>query len=484
MFKINIKIKNKHFFLYIFPMISIILFLSACGQTNSIQNEVIHKPKDYDISMYFSDVTIGQFKELFEAYKQYSGKVIKIINTGKNEKISDYMESSSPPDVFSIVNFDELEEQKNSGNILDFINITDASAKDVTQNIPEKLKIGLNEINSCGIPLSVESCGLVTNSKIISKIFGESITKNILNDLKSCSFEDFSDFVYKIDEYTKNRSSNTLYLNDKKYKILADATGSGNLVCTFSISSQAPYMNILNHAIAAEFSTGSDFREVNNLESYSNLFKIFMKSIDLITSHTITGRGTSLIDDDINSESQAIRQFVQGQSLFLVAQDSVFEKIAKLDPECANNLILLPFKMPLSASDITSINLTPKKLNSSITISCPIYLAINAKSNDLKTSQDFIAWIKNSPHAQRILTENLNFLPYDINSVNSQENILKTSTINNLNTNNYIPNICTAAPISWQNIITTKLQEFLKKSSWNDETYDEFAGFCVTSWGN
>ncbi|BED91945.1 MAG: ABC transporter substrate-binding protein [Candidatus Improbicoccus pseudotrichonymphae] len=462
--------------LSLLTMITLSFFLINHKSESIPKTEKINKEKDYDILIYSSKFPDDNFKDLFEKYKSYSGNVVGLIK-GKedNSDLENYINSENSPDIFSITNFNELKKQKSLGNIFDFINSSHQSFKEVTEKIPDKLKLGVDEINNCGIPLTIEGFGLILNTKVLSKIFGNSAYKSVINDLKTCDFNNFLNFVKEIRRYINKENVKDLKINGNTYKLNDDFS----LSCVFSMPTGTNYILMLNSALALKFNSFAETQKAKSLNSCFDVLKSFCESIDCVAQNTIFGKDTFLNDSKVNSESKNLNKFANDQSLFYIGSDSVYEKIQILNPAMSKNLIHIPYKIDANENEIVR-----KNFKSSITIFCPIYLAINSKSKKLNIAQDFLSWLKMSPVARELMTSKLKFVQYDSEETNLIENPLSISTLNYLKSDNYLPFISRTFPENWKNNVENKIKTYLKIKNWESSFPKDFASFCLNEFIN
>ena len=79
--------------------------------------------------------------------------------------------------------FDELKVQRQYGNIFDFCNASEKTFREIVEKIPDSLRLKVNEINNCGIPLTLQGFGFAVDQGLLASIFGEEAYKNLINDL-------------------------------------------------------------------------------------------------------------------------------------------------------------------------------------------------------------------------------------------------------------------------------------------------------------
>jgi ABC-type glycerol-3-phosphate transport system substrate-binding protein len=432
-----------------------------------------------------SDEFVSNFSLLENEYRNNSGIIIKCVGSAYDNvnNLESYMGSKDPPDIFTIENFDELTQRYQAGDIMDFINASEEDFREITEGIPESLRLGLNDINNCGVPLTYRGFGFVFNPKTIGALFGESRMQSVINDLKKCNFEDFKSFVDSVSSYIEN-GDGSVSINKSNYPFLTNKTAlASNLSSVFLMSAETSYETLMNPALACHFVSASDLKNSQTISNATKSISKFMEMLDMISSKTLLGRGVSFADPEINSQSQALKNFVSGQALFLVADDTVFQGIKKLNPEFSEHLMFLPLKTRVDDEIVFANGIDLGKINSHLTVFCPYYIAINAKTEHSKMAQDFIIWLFTSPVAQKILIENLKFVPYNCNDISSIENSLSRSVMQYVSTSSTLPAIFTGVEEAWKTVINQRILKFyLAKNVWDSEDYKNFANFCARKW--
>ncbi|MDR1240751.1 MAG: hypothetical protein LBK29_02625 [Oscillospiraceae bacterium] len=477
--------KNKYLvFILLLPLFFSSLFFCGCKKNEEQDLGVAPEVSaDYDILVYGTEPTFNEpFKKMVEKYRDALGVVVKH-ESSSEIGLDSRMKSSNPPDIFLIKTMDELEVQKNLGNVLDFLNASENTFKSMCSKIPENLKLGLSEINSCGIPLTTRGFGFVVDPKMIAAIFGEGKYKSVINDLNICSYEEFEEFVKSISKFIEGGKPNPANLRGKSYIFSGIKNGlSSSLESVFAFSAEISVLKAMNSALAASFESASEFACSQEMEKFKIPAENFMQAFDLVSENTRLGRGMSLTDREINSQKQASKQFAAGEAFFLLADDLSFNYIKVYNPEIASRVNYIPFKIPIKQKSIKT-NLNENKINSNLTVFCPYYLVINANSEKLKFSQDFLTWLKTSPIAEKCLVEDFEFAPYDSRDVSIISNKLSRSALSFLSSNKIIPPVFWGSPQSWEEKIIKQIDEkYLSKSDWSENDYDVFSNFCLEKW--
>ena len=448
---------------FICAIASIILVINFKRKTKS-EDYVSTPVGNYDILIYNTEPSFNSvFNKIADEYGNSSGISVAFVN-----KTSDVMENfgNESPDIFMIKRFDELKVQRQYENVFDFYNASEKTFREIAEKIPDNLRLKLNDINNCGIPLTLRGFGFAVDQGLLSSIFGEEACKNILNDLTRCSFDDFKKFV-------ENIKSTSVTLNGNEYKVNQEAIKNLDSVFLFPIDTSFP--KLFNNLLVESFSGISNIMLSNDSSNMIGKVEKWMQMIDLITSHSKPSRGSTFISMKENSKSEAIKKFANGKSLFLIAEDGDYEEIKSQNADIAKNLVFIPIKAPFASNNT----------NSKITVYCPYYFVINSKSEKLKIAQDFLTWLISSPTAQKYLIQDLNFVLYNTIDSGTIANSLGRSSFNYFQCDSVIEPIFQVTKTSWMNNVTQFLtKKYLSSRQWNERYYKTFEDYCIKKWND
>ena len=449
---------------FVCAVISIILVVHFKRKAKSDDDYVVPPVGNYDILIYNTEPSFSSvFNKISDEYANSSG-----ISVAFSNKNSDVLENfgAEAPDIFMVKRFDEIQVQRQYENIFDFHNASEKTFREIVEQIPDNLRLKLNDINNCGVPLTLRGFGLAVDQGLLSSIFGDEACKSIINDLTMCSFDDFKKFV-------ENIKSSYIVLNGNEYKINQEA--AKNLESVFLFPIDTPFPKLFNNLLVESFSNMSNMMLSSDAVSMNGKIEKWMQMIDLITSHSKPSRGSTFISMKENSKSEAIKKFVKRKSLFLIAEDSDYEEIKSQDSDVAQNLVFIPLKAPFESNNI----------NSRITAYCPYYFVINSKSEKLKIAQDFLTWLISSPSAQKYLIQDLKFILYNTIDSGTIENSLGRSTLNYFQCDSILEPIFQITKTSWMNNISQFLtKKYLSSRQWNDRYYKSFEDYCIKKWDN
>ena len=458
-------------FIILFVIFSVIcaLFVIRLKKKSTVEEPKIVQNDSYDFLIYNTEPELQEnLEKLVDEYRNISG-IVPAVSLKESEMLYDFNSENAPPDIFMVKNFDEMKVQTQYGNILDFMNASEKTFQEVVKNIPHVLQAQVNEINNCGIPLSVSGAGFAVNQKLLATIFGEEAYKNIINDLITCSYEDFVNFV-------KNIKLSSVNLNNKNYNI--HQTAVKNLEAVFSFHMESPLSKMFNNVFALSFESPSELSGAVNLSNMSGKFANWLHMLDLISSNSTIKRGNDFVSLEKNSKSKAIKEFCEGKTLFLIASDKDYYDIKSCNSEVASHLTFIPFKFPCEKNE-------NKDLNTNLTVFCPYYFMINAKSSKSKMAQDFLTWVISSPIARKLLLEEANCAFYDSRDPGTIENMLSRASVNYLQSENAIMPVFQGIKKTWLNLISQQLiKKYFNTNIWSKLYYDNFENFCIKKWGN
>ena len=483
--------------------LSFCVFLTGCGKNEEIKNASSQKERNYDIFVYNSDGNIGEsFRKMCDDYTSRSGITIRTVTPSDEENTFDnlqnYLSSNNPPTVFSVSSIYELNKLKENSQIWDFNNATEESFKEIVNAIPTELKLSSNTVDNFGIPYTVEGYGFLVDQKMISSLFGGNHYRKALYDLKNCSYDEFYEFVQAVSSYISTGGAYEFTLNGNTYSFVPEKGElSKNLNGIFSFpagTSKYSGNYIINPALASIFNSAAEanIADDSKMESLSGALIKFAESLDFITSNIsvingATGRGTDAVSSTQNSTSQAMKNFINGKSLFLLANSNDYKNISVFNSLIAKRCTFIPIKIPFNeniegtntATDIS------KKINRGLTVYAPRYYCINAKASDeeRKKAQGFLTWIQTSDLAQKYVISDFSFAPYNVEDISVVDNPLSRAVLEYIQDKKMLSAVYQGAPNSWcENIGRYLTERYLVKSDWSHETYQEIADYGVDKW--
>ena len=106
--------------------------------------------KDYDICIYNARYNVSEtFQKLVDEYYSENGVKIKVISPSKKddsfEKLNSQLNSYEYPTIYSITSFKELSNLQHDGFAWNFNDSNIDNFKELTQNIPNDMRLSLND---------------------------------------------------------------------------------------------------------------------------------------------------------------------------------------------------------------------------------------------------------------------------------------------------------------------------------------------------
>lgn len=478
------------------------LAMCGCGKKDDSDDKLGNAAKkDYDIFIYNTNTNIGSaFRAMCDEYTAKTGVIIRTVTPTDDantfDNLKDYLAGEYPPDIFTVSNMQDLKILKENSQVWDFNNATEETFKEAVNKIPENLRLSSNTTDNFGVPYNVEGFGMLVDPKMISSLFGGDKYRLVLNDLKECSYEEFSEFVNALNLYIDSESITEFTLNNNSYTFVTNRGDlSKNLNGVFTFPAGIPKYTgnyLLNIPLSAIFSTAAAANISNELQ-VNNFKDIFMKFTDTVEmmSASMSGpsgplfKGKDFISNSQNSISQSMKNFVNGKALFLVASTEDYNNLSMFDLSVAKRSVFIPIKMPIMRESVSSSAEIAKNLNKSITAYVPNYYCINANSSSeaKKAAQDFLTWVQTSEAAKRYIISEFEFTPYDAKEGGTIDNAFARSLIEYMAEGKILPPVFQGTPGGWSNMSAKYIiEQFYTKTDWSYEDHEKIASYLMLKW--
>lgn len=478
------------------------LGMSGCKKKEDPNNNLgsVAK-KDYDIFIYNSNGKIGSdFRKMCDEYTAKTGIIIRTVTPSDEENnfdnLKDYLASEYPPDIFTVSNMEDLKVLKENSQVWDFNNATEETFKEAIKSIPENLRLSSNTTDNFGVPYNIEGFGMLVDPKMIASLFGGDKYRLVLNDLKECSYEEFSAFVDALNLYIDSEALSEFTLNNNSYTFVSNrGEMSKNLNGVFTFpAGVAKYTGtyLMNVPLASIFYSAADANISNELQ-VNNFKDIFMKfsealgnmTLSMSGSNGLLGRGSELVSSTQNSVSQSMKNFVNGKALFMIASTEDYNSLSVFDSSVAKRSVFIPIKMPILRENVSSSAAVAKNLNKSITAYVPNYYCINANSSAeaKKAAQDFLTWVQTSELAKKYIISEFELTPYDTKEADAIDNAFSRSLIEYMAEGRVLPPVCQGAPNGWCDLAGRYIiEQYFTKASWSYEDMEKIAGYLMLKW--
>ncbi len=495
-------LKKRLKYLSVILSCGMLISLFGCGKDSDEDSKVKNiAKKDYDIFIYNSDTNIGvAFRKMCDEYTARTGIIIRTVTPTEEENnfenLQSYLKGDYPPDIFTVSNLSDLQKLKENSQVWDFSNATQESFKEVVNGIPKDLRLGANTTDSFGLPYTVEGFGFVVDPKMIASLFGGDKYRLVLNDLRECSYEEFTSFADSLKFYIDSNGISEFTLNNNSYTFVSNKGDlSKKLNGVFSFAAGVPKYTgnyLFNIALASIFPSpaAANIADGSQIDDLKDPFIKFTEALDFITlrmsgNNGPLGRGTELVSNSQNSVSQSMKNFVNGKALFLIASTEDYSNLSMFDISVAKRSVFIPIKMPFISENIKSSDSISKNINKSITAYVPNYYCVNSRSSEKekKDAQDFLTWVQTSELAKKYIVSDFGFTPYDIKESSVIDNALSRSLVEYITENRYLPPVSQGAPSPWNNILGKYIiEQFLNKGVWSYEDYEKISNYGILKW--
>lgn len=482
--------------------VSLVLTMSGCKKNEDSDSSLGNATKkDYDIFIYNSNANIGSaFRKMCDEYTAKTGVIIRTVTPSDDENtfdnLKEYLGGEYPPDIFTVSNMQDLEVLKENSQVWDFNNATEGSFKEAIKNIPENLRLSSNTTDNFGVPYNIEGFGMLVDPKMLASLVGGDKYRLLLNDLKECSYEEFSEFVNALNLYIDSESLSEFTLNNNSYTFVSEKREmSKNLDGVFTFSAGIPKYTgsyLMNIPLAAIFASAADANISNELQinNFKDIFMKFSEALENITLSMAGGsgplaRGTELVSNTQNSVSQSMKNFVNGKALFLLASTEDYNNLSMFDLSVAKRSVFIPIKMPILAENVSSSDYIARNLNRSITTYVPNYFCINANSagKEKRAAQEFLAWFQTSEIAKKYIVSEFELTPYDAKESGIIDNAFSRSLIEYMAEGRVLPPVYQGTPGGWCDLVGKYfIEQFYTKASWSYEDREKIAAYLMMKW--
>ncbi|MBQ7938466.1 MAG: extracellular solute-binding protein [Oscillospiraceae bacterium] len=504
---------------------AMMLSLSACRNRNDEEENLPPEVTENDELVIYhnsKDLAPGLIS-LTEEYSRASGK--KVSAKLYSADFSDDIKSGKAA-LYVVDTKSDLEDWHSGGFFADLMN--DSGFSNVITKIPAGLQLNNTGLGSYGIPLMLEGYGYIFDRSMLESLFEGETAKNLVNDLKTCSYSEFESFVTAVETYISAPSAAKITVNGNDYTFRAEKSEKAKtLTGVFSMNyeSAEAAKALLSTALASKFAGRYEVMNANE-ETVSSLEKTVSAYIEVLDLHTrsIAGvengisKGEEFSGGDYNY-STAIDLFAKGNALFYPGSTSDAADFEKSRSGIGAALDILPMKLPLSDEDITAAGMTKEKLDRSIVIGSRYYLAVNPKAEEnlSAAAKEFISWLYEDeagktaysgafgaiPHSFEYFAESApqssspeteSGAPETENPGKSSEepsfvpshrveSSLLTSVGQYYAAGNWIPDVTTAMPKDWNDsVLFEGLSDFFKMENWTDEDRKGFSETLLGGW--
>ncbi len=472
-------------------------------------------PEDELVIYHNSSELAPGLMSLAEGYSSASGKKISS-KLGGNDFFGEI--KSQNPAIYVVDTHEGLSEWHSGGFFTDLLN--DAGLSSFGGKVPSGLQLNPNGIGSYGFPLMLEGYGYIVDKTMLSDLFGENSEK-VLEELKTCSYNDFAGFVAGVDSYISAPSAGEITLNGNKYKLSGEkGEKSSNLTGVFSLNHESTRAmeHLLSYVLAAKFGSRYEVMSVSPeaLGDVSEIFDAFTEVLDLHTGHIAgaegsIGRGDEFTGGDYNY-STSVDLFTRGNAVFYPGGTGDREDFEKSSEGFGENLDIIPMKLPLSDEQITASGMTAEKLQSSIVIGSRYYLAVNPKADETSAAaaREFINWLYSDEAGKTAFNSAFGTNAFSFGKEISEEipessmesseegsseaarripirrstlsEGLMSSVMEYYNSGNWIADMAAYLPVDFSDNVLGSLSDYWGKETWSNDDRKNFAQSIINGW--
>ena len=133
------------------------------------------------------------------------------------------MSSDHKPAIFGIMDPQALKEWVEGDFALD---LTTADLlpefKALADDLDPGLRLTMDGQDSYGIPYNVEGYGYIVDKEMIAALVGEDNVDSFIEKYKTATYDEFADFVEKVNAYIKDGKGNDFALSGQTFSLLAE----------------------------------------------------------------------------------------------------------------------------------------------------------------------------------------------------------------------------------------------------------------------
>lgn len=478
------------------------LSLAGCGSTK--QTEEAQKEKEMELYIFNSKGEISDsLQELVAEYEKESGVKVKLFNTQAGEDhmkaLRSLMNEKVKPDIYTVQSVAELEEWESYDYVMDYSKSEGITTefKELTDNIPEELRLTTEEGTNYGVPYNIEGYGYMVDTQMIADIFGVGNKDKVLQDLRLCSYEEWENCIRVLGNMIDTGVGAPVTLNGNAYNVGGKTGLAAKLTGVFAVAGSDTWTygdHMLNVAVCSGVANVSQAQNASKeqIKNMKSAFVAYAKALDLKTTYAAGDNGhmtrsVDMINSSTNSYDAAIKKFAQSKAVFFKNGNWTASSIAEIDGAVAERLTFLPVKLPISDADIQVEGLKASDMNSTIPVFASMYYAINNRNDEehKKAAQDFLVWLNTSKTGMKYITEVFQFIPYNADpETTTVSNALGNSIIQYVNMGGTLSNPYNGAPSNWggNTVGTYVLQNYLAKPVWDANDYNKIADYAVSQW--
>ena len=201
---------------------------TAASDSNAGVEESASSDNDYDFYIFNAKgENADALAAAVDTYEAETGLTIKIFSLGSGtpteEALRVDMSSDHKPAIFGIMDPQALKEWVEGDFALD---LTTADLlpefKALADDLDPGLRLTMDGQDSYGIPYNVEGYGYIVDKEMIAALVGEDNVDSFIEKYKTATYDEFADFVEKVNAYIKDGKGNDFALSGQTFSLLAE----------------------------------------------------------------------------------------------------------------------------------------------------------------------------------------------------------------------------------------------------------------------
>ena len=281
---------------------------TAASDSNAGVEESASSDNDYDFYIFNAKgENADALAAAVDTYEAETGLTIKIFSLGSGtpteEALRVDMSSDHKPAIFGIMDPQALKEWVEGDFALD---LTTADLlpefKALADDLDPGLRLTMDGQDSYGIPYNVEGYGYIVDKEMIAALVGEDNVDSFIEKYKTATYDEFADFVEKVNAYIKDGKGNDFALSGQTFSLLAEKNEKAEkLEGVFSVAGSEKWTygdHLINIPIDSVFPNVAAAVNATDeqLDKLYNPMVAYAKTLDLITSHAVSERGPEFIN--------------------------------------------------------------------------------------------------------------------------------------------------------------------------------------------
>ncbi len=479
--------------------------LTGCG--DSVRS-IDEREKEYDLYIFNTGGESEQgLKVAVNAWSDEVGMKIKLWSPETGDDAEAFLKSEmgtdGQPGLYWVRDDAAVQQWVDAGKALD-LNAAGGSIAQLAGSIPEQYRLTVaasgdaaseegeaQEPATVGIPAGLEGFGLIVDKEVLAALFGEENVGAWLDAYRTATYEEWEGMVVALNKYVKKGEKGTVTLSGKEFPLADKKQGAAaGLNAVFALAGTETWVYaeyLLDPAMAAIFPDAAAARgaSADKLESGRGNIEAYAETLWRVCANSIPGRGDNLVNPEKASYGEQIKNFAEGKAVFLVQSSRAYARLRAASTELSERLAILPVKMRFNEEAVLT-GMSADQLNNSIPIYVPGYFVINAQASERerRLAAEFLVWLNTSDTGRKFLAEEIALVSATAQSASDCDTSLGSSVCSYIESGMTLPYVMNGCPDLWaeNDLGTYLMKNYLSQKKWRDDTYEDIANFCVSSW--